>query len=204
MSASSPKSSADTAAEALISRPDDPDWEPAADIGADVAAVLRRKLDEVRRLCEPADKAMLAKWIATLAMLTAGGRLSADDLSARVDAYVGMLEGKVRVGALTQRALDEVARRRRYFPSYAEISHDLALLGDVPAKRKERIAVLLGLPPLECGLTGYQLARRAWELSDKREPLPDPRTFVPHLSTEFDVLAVEMGIAPRSIVHHED
>lgn len=147
---------------------------------ADLKGDLEHAIAAAQEACAFADRAAIARWLGSLAVLISPGNLSVEDVKAKLAAYSEMLAGKVRRGALTRDTLDAIGRKYRFLPTYSEIAGDLTVLSDVPERCRQRLAVLLGRPPVECGLEGYmaaQEARRYYPASES--PAPDFHAYCP-------------------------
>ena len=94
----------------------------------------------------PASDAALRKWLSSLAVLVAGGRSSAEDAEIKLNAYAGMLQGKMPVCAFTRDTLDRAARRFKFLPSYAELTEFLSSVVSPKTARASRLAYVLKLP----------------------------------------------------------
>lgn len=119
-----------------------PDTFPAA-----LHQIAWSELAEVREALRPASKATIRKWLASLAVLVAGGRTTADDAKIKLDAYVAMMEGHMPVCAFTRDSLDRAARKFKFLPSYAELVELLSAVTDPKRGRERRLVHVLNLPP---------------------------------------------------------
>lgn len=121
-------------------------WRPPDHLSDRLRPTVASELAEADARIAPAERTQVARWLASLAVLVAGGRVTADDAKLKLDAYTAMLDGEVPASILTRSSLDDVARQFKFLPSYAELREALDQLESPLRRRADKLRRLLDLP----------------------------------------------------------
>ncbi len=124
-------------------------WDAPETFPARLRPLAQSELAIAEDMARPADKATISKWLASLAVLVAGGRTTAEDAKLKLGAYAAMLDGRVPVSILNRDTLDCLARQFKFLPSYAELTEELNPFVNRVMSRADRLARLLALPEPE-------------------------------------------------------
>lgn len=124
-------------------------WDPPAALSDRLRAVVTAELAEIGAQSQPADRPQVAKWLASLASLVAGGRITAEDAKLKLNAYTAMFAGAIPASILTRKSLDAVARQFTFLPSYAELALAIDDLQADTRRRERKLRCLAALPAPE-------------------------------------------------------
>lgn len=124
-------------------------WRKPESFPVSLRPLAEEALVEARAEAVLADKPTISKWLASLAVLCAGGNMTAEDAKAKLQAYAAMFDGQLPASILTRSSLDEVARKFKFLPSYGELAPALSRLANPVLRRVDRLETLLALPPPE-------------------------------------------------------
>lgn len=120
------------------------EWRPPAVDGWCRAAALAA-LAELEPMLNPADRALVERWLGSLGVLTAGGRMTADDAKTKCRLYAAMLD--YPAGCFTKDTLCDVARFLTFFPSFAELCGELEKARVRLERMRARLTLLAADPP---------------------------------------------------------